>query len=110
MNSHTKGPWMVGESSFAEPAGDIYIWTVDDTVEVASCTESDCDRNEARANALLIAAAPELLEIVSALHEWFEANGYNGNGPSGCSLVCSDDDTLGQHVRSAMAKVNGGVA
>ena len=62
---------------------------------------------EAQANARLIATAPELLTIVLALGEWFDQNGYNGNGPSGCSLLFDDDETLGKHIRTAIAKVRG---
>lgn len=55
----------------------------------------------------MIAAAPDLLEVLKAIRDWYESAGYNGNGPSGCALLFDDDCTLGVHIRAAIAKAEG---
>lgn len=52
-------------------------------------------------------AAEEMFEVLEVIDEWYKAGGYNGDGPSGCALLFGDDETLGWHIRRAMAKARG---
>ena len=56
MAKHTPGPWLVGSRE------DQTIWA--DSLRVATV---DCPRKEWRANARLIAAAPDLLDMCERL-------------------------------------------
>lgn len=61
MSNHTPGPWFVGETWKLRPP--IYC----NTGEI--CT-TEHGQEDSRANARLIAAAPELLEALKELVEW----------------------------------------
>lgn len=104
MNKHTPGPWIVGSYDFLDqqvyidaPSGDPDIgyksW---EGVAIAyGCEESPSKGLEkAKANAMLIAAAPDLLEALERV--------MRGDG---------DDYQLDHHsyeiVRSAIAKAKG---
>jgi hypothetical protein len=56
MSSHTPGPWVV----------DTDIWVVEDSAHNPGQVASISDRPERRANARLIAAAPDLLAACEA--------------------------------------------
>ena len=63
MNPHTKGPWHAGELPVDDdrevPA--VFIWDEDETTFIASVCDEDNNGKATQANALLIAAAPDLL-------------------------------------------------
>lgn len=69
MASHTPGPWEIGEEQFGAQ-----VMVFAGEREVADCGHnfSDCGNEEDRANARLIAAAPELLAALDRLLETVE--------------------------------------
>ena len=92
MTTHTKGPWMVSSNMvFRERptgfAGDF----------ICECYGPDeRARDEDRANAQLIAAAPDLLEALADLVEKF-----------GCGTAIELDCELCSAARKAIEKANG---
>ena len=69
---HTPGPWVVAEHTrdiLTEPWGE-----GTGQHEVAMSVDSD-------ANATLIAAAPDLLEVADAVLEWAKTPGEHGGNP-----------------------------
>jgi hypothetical protein len=73
MSKHTPGPWRVEDplgpyilSIVSNPDGEVYDWGHVAQVSVRA-EESDIPTAEARANALLIAAAPRLRAALAAL-------------------------------------------
>lgn len=72
MNRHTPGPWVANEQ-FAE------VWAGHELI--ASCHESDAPdaRHTAKANAHLIAAAPDLLEAAKTTVLHFKRMQASGN-------------------------------
>lgn len=96
---HTPGPWIKMEN-FAEGPFYIYPKPINkrETKFFATVT------NEA--DARLIAAAPELLELLESLDEWFDANGMPLS-PHAISL--SDEDiTVADLLKREIAKAKGG--
>ncbi len=75
MASHTSGPWSIGEAQFGAQ-----VMVFAGEREVADCGHnfSDCGNEEDRANARLIASAPELLQALETLLA--EHIGYAGDG------------------------------
>lgn len=68
---HTPGPWKV--SSYGTPHLKVFA---NDGAHVASVNYGDVDMNTQAANARLIAAAPELLEALSAMvHAYTSTDG-----------------------------------
>lgn len=73
MNKHTPGPWRVDAGFYGDvraEAGDVAVSVYRDmnTVEIGGqLTLAPVSREEAQANARLIAAAPELLELALEL-------------------------------------------
>jgi hypothetical protein len=63
MNEPTQGPWKYGEFPLSD-SGNIYIWNQDETILIAEVSADDADSEEAKANAALIAVAPEMLELL----------------------------------------------
>src|SRR5438552_8119792 len=57
---------------------------------------------DGKANACLIAAAPEMLELVKALYEWYSDS---NEGPNIGTLLFNDEQTFGEHIAAILAKV-----
>jgi hypothetical protein len=95
MNAHTPGPWtLIGEQGCAVWGGSKII---------AQMRESRTNHKQARIDALLIAAAPELLAALQMLSEALPSDAYmrsEGKEP-GPGLVM---------MRAAIAKATGGKA
>jgi hypothetical protein len=107
MTKHTEGPWRA-ETEFVNHDGRNFPYLSifgGDGFELARVNGNG--KTNSVHNARLIAAAPELEEIVKKLRDWYETAGYTGNGPSGGSLLFDDDSTFGTHIRSVLAKVEG---
>lgn len=70
MSKHTPGPWVVGENQDHDAimASDYYVATVHDACGIESNDETS------RANAKLIAAAPDLLEALRCSVAAFEGD------------------------------------
>lgn len=67
MKNHTSGPW-VFDGEVNQSSG--IIWSPSAQTRVA--TSHGCSRDEARANARLISAAPELLAKAKVVAGWIE--------------------------------------
>jgi len=63
---HTRGPWMVNDNG----GQDIWVGTESDILIAQDIGEDGMDMGEVRANAQLIAAAPELLEALKGMMIW----------------------------------------
>lgn len=88
---HTPGPWyvMAGMPSNVLSAGGL---------RVARCDfDGNFDSAEARANAKLMAAAPDMFAALEAWTDWLDKYGKDFHGP------CIDD------ARAALAKARGEV-
>ena len=68
--AHTPGPWVI------DPCWDILGNTDDGNGMVCQITTDAVPRDEAEANARLIAAAPELLEALREATSALKGNGY----------------------------------
>lgn len=70
---HTPGPWIIAdeeELQDAERGQDVFgIWDEDQDIRIASVETCDCDGDQIKANALLIAAAPEMFEALIECEE-----------------------------------------
>ena len=71
MSGHTPGPWMAKDSRLYNFAFDVDDANGSPVAEV--CSKHGGQDDEARANARLIAAAPDMLEALRAAKEWSEA-------------------------------------
>ncbi len=107
MANSTPGPWRVQE-------GSLTVYTTSDPEAGTGITNaialpcmthnsrgSDVGREEAKANAHLIAAAPALLDALEAVLPWVEAN--CDEDPEGCE----DEKYLRVHLRAALAHARG---
>lgn len=90
--SFTPGPWSWSES-LVEPNGTILVSISSDTKDVAYMT---LNQRELRANARLIAAAPEIYEAATKALNYIE----NTEGELGITLQS------GEALRAALAKAN----
>ncbi len=75
---HTPGPWVVNDSTENDDDTTLTICAPADDVEIAtmSAYENGCECfSEIRANAHLIAAAPELLAIIKDMRQAFYVKG-----------------------------------
>lgn len=106
MNKHTPGPWVVGKAArnpYPDPPGDKWsiaaygCWIAGVYPFVRGCQ----DDSEAKANARLIAAAPDLLEACRAMVDCYE-----GGMDSGCDPPRPDCPAC--QARAAIAKAEGG--
>ena len=93
--SHTPGPWLATEGHPSD------VWHVDMRARHFSVTVSRSDADhympveEVQANARLIAAAPELLQVLERCNNrWDDADE-------------EDNPALGQAIRAAIAKATG---
>ncbi len=82
--NHTPGPWTVSEDNWSQTTGDTY-----------SILEESYEASERKANARLIAAAPELLEALKGVLVRLEHSG---------SWEGEDEKTA---ARAAIAKAEG---
>ena len=87
---HTKGPWRISDDHFiVADKGEKYQ---------NICRLNGMDRHEAsEANAMLIAAAPELLEALKAVESWMDD----------LQSINPFTQNLLDNVRSAIAKAEG---
>ncbi len=95
----TPGPWGYTESSG-------YVWGADEDTKICMISFIPKQRDAMDANAHLIAAAPEMLEIIQALYNWYE---LSDAGPHAGSLLFEDDITLQAHLAAAIHKAKGGL-
>ena len=107
-NPHSEGPWKI--ANLSPSRGRITIRDASDNVPaVAQVLDA---RGSQEANARLIAAAPDLLEIVRELSQWFEESvsiEHDRSGPYVDSIFGnSDETTWAEHARSVLAKAEGG--
>lgn len=81
MTEHTPGPWVKSHDNFAFQIRGVFPKSKNSFVSIYHWKDSDygCSKDEAEANARLIAAAPELLEALQWYVENDETNGYAGN-------------------------------
>src|SRR5688572_22997275 len=107
---HTPGPWV------QDPTGDIGWWLIGTAErEVAEARGEDrfsgMTAGEARANARLIAAAPDLLAALKELVDWQGVEHQAAAGPDGDAEDCPGDDTcrcpIVAQVNAAIAKAEG---
>jgi hypothetical protein len=91
MSAHTPGPWKFGDNSKFFKTNPFNVYVQGGGVHSASIANVPYKKTipeaEARANALLIAAAPELLEA--------------------CKAALSDDKPYIEKCRAAIAKATG---
>jgi len=74
---HTPGPWRTE---------DLFVYPTDETkTAVADCGRTIYNIEQGRANAKLIAAAPELLEMLKAAKEHLEYCGYGDSYERECA-------------------------
>lgn len=77
MSKHTQGPWEIVENSWSTTT----ITSGDITIAVLSCEEEATEDNQfeleaiQKANANLIAAAPEMLNALKLAGQWLEGWG-----------------------------------
>ena len=104
----TKGPWPI------KPTGDFKRIVIGDGLvdgpggyEVAEVYSDDCDRDEAMANAHLIAAAPDMATVLEYYADQF-CEGFCKDLPqAGTYQPEMDLDCSGCKARSALAKARG---
>ena len=77
MNKHTPGPWRLARQNGSPTTGE---WMIAGANPGYLAEVRDCGNGDVKANALLIAAAPELLDALEAVvNSWssqFERNGH----------------------------------
>lgn len=82
---HTRGPWAVAPNSNAGTRG-CTVWADDGLVKVAECNSPNLPLAQRRADARLIAAAPDLLDdlqwAVSLIQENAQRIGYVQGSPT----------------------------
>ena len=104
----TPGPWRVEDWSYSQPGREHVPTIVNGSDAIAQALglwrDGADDTDERNANANLIAAAWELLEIVKVLEEWYAER---GGGPGASALCFADDEPMAVHVRAAIAKAEG---
>jgi len=95
-NKHTLGPWVIGNPT--------EIHAPDGTRIVACCqTHDDAADDQSEANALLIAAAPDLLAALESLHDaTIELDVSNSDN----ALVSAVEAAIAQ-ARAAISKATG---
>ena len=64
---HTPGPWVAPVARWGSKG--CTVWTDDGLIKVSDCQSNTLVLGAAQANARLVAAAPELLEVVRRLIE-----------------------------------------
>lgn len=94
MNQHTKGPWKVWLST---KTLELTVHTLPSDTKVADITY--ITREQTKANAKLIAAAPELLEALEDAAEWVSTGKVDG--------VSFDEIQVIEVLRETIAKAKG---
>lgn len=90
---HTPGPWNIGTKNGAR------VWSENGETLIADADVSESLRKEIKkANARLIAAAPDLLAALKEADEDFAREGFDKDGP------------YRAHIIAAIAKATGGAA
>ena len=103
--AHTPGPWLI-EWNAAQGGEGHYITDSKDMVElsrIAAVLFHDDAVGETRANARLIAAAPDLFEIARAIVAVCDSGKY-------AEMACMEGSPLVDAARAAIAKAEGGAA
>jgi len=105
MSEYTKGPWLIAEedSRFIYalgPQGTNLFWCKVDKAGPEKISDS-----EAKANARLIAAAPELLEVLIEVFECSQLVPCTANPESAACFLM--DANIMDLVRAAIAKAKG---
>lgn len=93
MSEHTPGPWEAVELD-GKPVNDPAIMSAKHCL--ATCWINDIPRKQAAANAVLMAAAPDMLAALQIAHRFLDSH---GNG-------WEEAETL-DAIRAAMAKATG---
>lgn len=104
-NPHTPGPWKI--ANLSPSRGKITIRDASGNVPaVAQALDAQGSQD---ANARLIAAAPDLLEIVRELSQWYSEGTDERSGPFAYGLFGDEEDTTwAERVRNVIAKAEGG--
>ena len=103
--AHTPAPWLI-EWNTAQGGEGHYITDSKDMAElsrIAAVLFHDDTDGETRANARLIAAAPDLLEIARAIVAICDIGKY-------ADMACMEGSPLVDAARDAIAKAEGGAA
>lgn len=100
MRKHTPGPWFLEEPYTGTNRYPVTFDRGDNSRgTIAECYGQGGTREEVTVNALLIAAAPDLLEALEAISGWASDEGpLAGKGPMSISAFA----------RAAIAKAKGG--
>lgn len=93
MTAHAPGPWELGEDDRRDGIDFIQVFAPGLIVAEIYAAEVAVDRfvltDEVRANARLIASAPELLEALKALAAVAEATTFSDQYPLECEMARS---------------------
>lgn len=102
MSEHTKGPWFLAVTKRAIAdleAGEIFVYTMDGAqIGAFHVSGGRIPFEEQLANALLFAAAPDLLAALRGLVEWADTESTNPEGTLQRRLAAA---------RAAIVKVEG---
>lgn len=112
MQSHTPGPWAIKAARGGKP--EWMFLSIEDTAlgyrgDVATCSPAEningITRKECLANAHLIAAAPDMLDVLKRLNGWFDTDAEI----LAAMLPAERTDHERQHgiIRDAIAKAEG---
>ena len=111
QGGHTPGPWLIQDNGWNEdnpPIQDVWIYS-DATPAEKAVVESL--QGTSRADARLIAAAPDLLEIVEMLHRFVSDGAYTINFGAlmdrDVSRDGEEETTLADAVKAAIATATG---
>lgn len=108
MSNHTKGPWFVDGDQTLDNGNLVGVYVANDLGGRIGQTFSNCmaSDSECRANARLIAAAPELLEAAKLVLAWYEAEEDFSKEPDFYKRVamCKESEDA---IRAAIAKATG---
>ena len=103
--AHTPGPWKVSDTWRSDGlAGETWHVKIESGHElIVPANALGATEEKAQANARLIAAAPELLELLKEIHNFFET------GPRRLSADALRDDaeTFGRAIERLIAKAEG---
>ena len=105
MSKHTPGPWIAPEdqANLIAPKVSYESNYVGELKNSFQAFVYGCEGEEMRANARLIAAAPELLAALEFARDHFISFGY-GDHP----LMRSAAEAVDDEIRAAIAKAKGG--
>ena len=100
MTKHTQGPWGLSDDGFVVfgPAPD--GWGIAQILLYDRKTPGGIDKEEQKANAKLIVAAPELLEALETAVRWLRRLETEYKG-------CLNEDAIDKHLMKAVVKAKG---